>query len=124
MCRWYPPFSGPTSVERCLVPEANRLFFTNVGAMYGGRGNPSTILNGPPHFQAQAELLAARVSALNSAADHHTLGCRASSEQSGKRWPRGCPRQASGEDVAAGGALLRFGEAVRGSDDLPAAERR
>jgi len=30
--------------------------------------------------------------------------------------------QASGEDVAAGGALLRFGEAVvRGSDDLPAA---
>ena len=61
------PFSGP-NVSRALslVPEANRLFFTNVGAMYGGVEQSFYDLEWTgPISRPQAELLAARVSALN-----------------------------------------------------------
>ena len=61
------PFQGP-NVSRALslVPDANTLFFTNVLAMYGGPEHSFYDLewNGPIS-RPQAELLAARVSALN-----------------------------------------------------------
>ena len=73
------PFSGP-NVSRALslVPEANRLFFTNVGAMYGGVEQSFYDLEWTgPISRPQAELLAARVSALNECFTEppHTLGC-------------------------------------------------
>jgi hypothetical protein len=61
------PFVGP-NVGRALslVPEANRLFMQNVMAMYSGRGGGffDMVWEGPL-ARPQAELLAARVSALN-----------------------------------------------------------
>ncbi|MEN8158713.1 MAG: hypothetical protein ABFS41_01430 [Myxococcota bacterium] len=61
------PFVGP-NVGRALslVPEANRLFMQNVMAMYGTRGGGffDMVWDGPL-ARPQAELLAARVSALN-----------------------------------------------------------
>lgn len=61
------PFVGP-NVARALslVPEANRLFMQNVMAMYSGRGGGffDMVWEGPL-ARPQAELLAARVSALN-----------------------------------------------------------
>jgi hypothetical protein len=61
------PFVGP-NVGRALslVPEANRLFMQNVMAMYASRGGGffDMVWDGPLS-RPQAELLAARVSALN-----------------------------------------------------------
>lgn len=61
------PFPGP-NVGRALslVPEANTLFFSNVMVMYGGPGGSFYDLKWDgPISRPQAELLAARVSALN-----------------------------------------------------------
>ena len=61
------PFPGP-NVGRALslVPEANTLFFSNVMAMYGGpSGSFFDLKWDGPLSRPQAELLAARVSALN-----------------------------------------------------------
>ena len=61
------PFPGP-NVGRALslVPEANTLFFSNVMTMYGGPNGSFVDLKWDgPISRPQAELLAARVSALN-----------------------------------------------------------
>jgi len=61
------PWPGP-NVSRALslVPDANALFMNNVGAMYGGPGGSFYDLEWTgPLSRPQAELLAARVSALN-----------------------------------------------------------
>jgi hypothetical protein len=63
----FDPFPGP-NVGRALslVPEANRLFMTNVMAMYSSPGGGFYDLEWQgPLTRPQAELLAARVSALN-----------------------------------------------------------
>ncbi len=65
--RMQDPFQGP-NVARALslVPVANRLFFANVMAMYGGPGGGFYDMTWTgPFSRPQAELLAARVSAVN-----------------------------------------------------------
>jgi hypothetical protein len=60
------PFRGP-NVGRALslVPGANALFMRNVMAMYSGPGGFYELVWDGPLSRPQAELLAARVSALN-----------------------------------------------------------
>lgn len=65
--RMQDPHPGPNVVRALsLVPDANRLFFSNVLVMYtsGGGGFYDMVWNGPLD-RPQAELLAARVSAVN-----------------------------------------------------------